>query len=727
MYTGCESVSVPGRDDCMKKKVQKSRLFFNRELSWLAFNHRVFEIALDAATPLFERLKFLSIVSSNLDEFYMVRVGGLQSMVNRRKTSPDISGMTPHQQLDEIGLRVHAMVEELYRCYCTEVQPALDDAGFRRCRMNDLAEQETAHLERYFNDTIFPVLTPVAITPDIVPIPLIAGRRLHLAVRLKPVERQSRPRYAFLPMVPALNRFIPVPSVKNRNRFILVEDVIRHFIDRLFPGERIMECIAFRITRNADMAVREDLAADLMAEMEQVIDDRKRSEVIRLEYAVEATGTMQTFLKRIFSVDSRSVFPVNGPLDFASFFSLCSNENDQLIFPRWTPKNPLRTKQPSTMFELLRRYDRLFYHPYDSFEPVLRFLEEAADDPDVIAIKQVMYRNSRNSPLLAALKRAAENGKAVTVLMELKARFDEERNIYSARELEDSGVQVIYGVHGLKTHAKICLVVRREPEGIMRYAHFGTGNYNEATARLYTDVGYMTTNKDLCSDASGFFNVITGYSQPIQFRKIAMAPMGLRDRILELINTEIRRCKEKQKTFIKAKMNSLVDPHIINALYEASRAGVTVDLNVRGICCLRPGIKGFSENIRVISIIDRYLEHSRIFCFCSGGEHTVYISSADWMPRNLDRRVELLVPVENGNCREYLLKHLDLCFRDNANAWALQTDGQYRRLTATGKRQIRSQQEAYRMVEEKTRAFDLAERSKLVPRLPKAEKNNRDA
>ena len=690
--------------------------FFNRELSWLDFNARVLEIALDKATPLFERLRFLAIVSSNLDEFFMVRVGGLQSNLRRGVTATDNAGLSAARQLDDISERVHRMVDAQYACYIGEIQPKLDVEEFRRCHMEELSDQQKAHCESIFTSNLFPVLTPIGIAPELRKTPLVTGRVLHLAVRLAPSGRSKRNRHAIVPLTPPLKRFISVPAENRGNWFILIEDLAGYFINRLFPGERIIECVPFRITRNADMAVQEELAADLMTEMEQIIDERKRSDVVRLEYASGATAAMQSFLKGTFAIINQPVFPVDGPVDLSAFFSMYNNENERLVFPRWTPRQPSWLKGDQSIFDMLTKSDRLLYHPYDSFDPVVRFVEEAADDPDVIAIKQVMYRNSRNSPLIRALVRAAEQGKSVTVLMELKARFDEERNIISARELEDSGVQVIYGVYKLKTHAKICMVVRRDPEGIKRYVHFGTGNYNESTARLYTDTGYLTTDPDLCADASAFFNMLTGYSENIHFRKIEMAPTGLRDRIIEQIRGETIRSKEGQKAFIRAKMNSLVDATIILALYEASQAGVTVELNVRGICCLRPGIRGLSENIRVVSIVDRYLEHSRVFCFCSGGELLTFISSADWMPRNLDRRVELLVPVEDNACRTYLLKHLDLCFRDTVNAWELKSTGSYVRIKDTGRKPFRSQQAAYLMVKEIADSHAAAGKGRLIPR-----------
>ncbi|MGH7128843.1 MAG: polyphosphate kinase 1, partial [Planctomycetaceae bacterium] len=450
-----------------------------------------------------------------------------------------------------------------------------------------------------------------------------------------------------IPFGPAANRFITLPS-EGGYAFLLLEDVVRQFVQRFFPGEDVVECVPFRITRNAEFSIREDAAGDLLSEMEEVLDARKLSDCARLEIAQDATPATLSFLQETLDVGDRDTYRLSGPLDLAAFMRLTDVRGyDHLKYPPWPPQPSPQVDLTQSLFETISQRDVLLYHPFESFEPVQRLIEEAAADPDVLAIKQTLYRTSRNSPIVAALAKAAENGKSVAVVVELKARFDEARNIEWAKSLEQSGVQVIYGVKGLKTHAKTCIIVRREPHGIQRYVHFGTGNYNEITARLYTDASFITSNDELAADAVSFFNAITGYSQPQPFHRIDVAPIGLRERLLEMINTETERRRHGQPAQILAKLNALVDPTMIDALYEASQAGVEIKLNVRGVCCLRPGVKGLSDHIQVVSVIDRYLEHSRIFYFHHGGDRRVYLSSADWMPRNLDRRIELLVPVDD--------------------------------------------------------------------------------
>jgi polyphosphate kinase len=494
-----------------------------------------------------------------------------------------------------------------------------------------------------------------------------------------------------------LGRFITLPIEEGHN-YALVEDVVGLFIEQLFPGEPVAEWVPFRITRNADLGVSEDQASDLLTEMKEVLSQRKQSACVRLEVADRVSKTMLGYLQTVLQVDEAATYLIRGPLDLASYFSLARMTGfDDLREKPWPPQ-PLPGGKPNeSMFQILQRGDLLLYHPYQSFDPVVRLIEEAADDPDVLAIKQILYRTSENSPVVAALARAANRDKHVTVLVELKARFDEARNIGWAEALEQTGVQVIYGLKGLKTHAKICIIVRRETGGIRRYVHFGTGNYNEITARLYSDVSFMTCQDDYGADGTAFFNMITGYSQPVTFRRIEAAPIGLRPRILELIESEIQRQQQGQKGHIMVKVNSLVDETMIEALYRASQAGVKVQLNVRGICCLRPGVPGLSENITVTSVVDRFLEHARILYFRHGGEPLVFISSADWMPRNLDRRVELLVPVDDEGCRNRLIGILKTCFDDTAKARALQPDGSHQRHPkARDPKAERSQSEFYR-------------------------------
>jgi polyphosphate kinase len=549
--------------------------------------------------------------------------------------------------------------------------------------------------------------------------PLLANLSLCLAVRLRPGPRGPKPLFAVIPVSAGLERFVAVPG-ESGYAFMLVEDIVARFVDRLFPGETVAESAVFRITRNADLSAREDDAADFLAEMESVLSRRRVSGCVRLEVEEATSRILTVFLRRALAVAESGVCRVRGPLDLSAFHRLAAMQGfTRLKYEPWPPQ-PLPQLDPKkSLFDELARQSVVLSHPYDSFDPVVRLVEEAAADPNVLAIKQILYRTSANSPIVAALRRAAERGKYVTAIVELKARFDEARNIEWARRLEEAGAQVIYGVKGLKTHAKLCIVVRREPRGIARYLHFGTGNYNEKTARLYSDIGYLTSDEDLGADASAFFNAVSGYSVPQSFVKLAAAPMGLRRKLTELIEAEVQRRREGQPALIMAKMNSLADPSIINSLYRASQAGVEVLLNVRGICCLRPGVKGLSESITVVSVVDRFLEHSRVFYFHQGGQAKVFLSSADWMPRNLDRRIELMAPVEDAACRKKLIALLRTCLADSVNAWRLRPDGTYERLRpARGRRAVRSQEVLYREGRAAARAARQAKRTVFEPHRP---------
>jgi polyphosphate kinase len=651
--------------------------FVNRELSWLEFNHRVLDEARDASIPLLERLKFLAITASNLDEFFGVRVGGLQMLDTQGSSKRDPAGMTARQQLEAISGRVRRMVDDQYTCYGGELEPALDANGIRRLRADDLTDFQLQAALEVFEERIYPVFTPMAIDGGR-PLPLLTNQSLHLCCRLRPApDGAGEPRIAVLPFGRAATRFVTLPAERGY-AYMLLEDLVAMNVDRFFPGEEIEETAVFRITRNADLSVREDLASDLLAEMETVLDARKESACVRLEIDAAASPAIRGFLQAMLEVPDAQVYPVRGPVEMAAFMRLTDLSGfDGLRCEPWPPQPDPGLDPRESIFATLAVRDVLLYHPFDSFEPVVRFVEEASEDPDVLSIKQVLYRTSRNSPIVAALKRAAERGKYVTALVELKARFDEARNIEWAKEMERAGVQVIYGVKGLKTHAKVCVVVRQEPQGIRRYVHYGTGNYNESTARLYTDASLMSANEDLGADATTFFNAVCGYSQLQPFRKIEAAPHGLRPRLLALIESERQRKLQGQRAHIIAKFNSLADAEIIDALYAASEAGVKIELNVRGICCLRPGVAGLSENISVISIIDRFLEHSRILYFHHGGDDLVFISSADWMRRNLDKRLELLVPVEDPASRERLMRILSTCLDDSAKGRRILADGGY--------------------------------------------------
>jgi polyphosphate kinase len=669
--------------------------YINRELSWLEFNDRVLQCGRDESLPLLERLKFLAITGSNLDEFFMVRVGGLQLLSRKNNAKKDPSGMRPQEQLDAISARCTAMVADQYECYA-QLEKLLAEAGIRRMLPRELLKEQGRHAEHVFDNEIAPVLSPMAVS-DLAQAPLLVNRMLYVAIRLSgpgepaiqklrddsrtPIKKKAVHRLVIIPVGKTLGRFIALPS-DGGYHFVLIEDLIAFFAGRFFAGETVDETACFRVTRNADVSVREDGASDLVVEMEAVIDARKRGDCVRLEIDHRASETMLSGLAGLLCAPGNSIFHIRGPLDLSAFMRMCEIAGyEKLKYKPWPPRVPPFIKSAASMIEVVSKRDVFLYHPYESFDPVLRLVQEAAIDPQVLAIKQTLYRTSKNSPVVTALAAAAEAGKYVTAIVELKARFDEERNIGWANELEDAGVQVIYGVKGLKTHAKVLIIVRREQDGLRRYMHFGTGNYNEITAGIYSDVSYMTCNEDLGADASSFFNSITGNSQPQKYRKIEAAPVGLKERALSLIEAETERSRQGQRAFIQAKMNSLTHPDIIQALYDASRAGVKIQLNVRGICCLRPGVPGQSETITVKSIVGRFLEHARIWRFCNGGRESVFICTADWMQRNLDKRVELLTPVEDRESANRLVHILDLCFKDSANSWQLQSEGQWARRT----------------------------------------------
>lgn len=663
---------------------------FNRELSWLEFNQRVLEEALDPSNPPLERLKFLAITASNLDEFFMVRVGSLQQMVEQGRVNPDPAGLTPQEQLTGIHSRVRRMVAAQQECLVA-IEEALTAGGVRRLKPEQLSPSQAQHVQAVFAHEIFPLLTPLAASEP-APFPVVPGLVLCLAVRLQGTKAGSPVRLAILPIPKNVNRLIRVEYGKGM-AFVMVEDIIRQQLPLFFPGETILETAVFRIARNADMAAREDLAGDLLEEMRHVLTQRRESDGVRMELSEGGSAELRQVLLGGFGLQEGDLYGITGPLALSGFFQLGNAPGDTALrAAAWEPVASPDCPPHDSLFSILARRDVLLYHPFENFEPVQRLVQQAADDPEVLAIKQILYRTSSRSPLVAALVRAAEKGKQVTVIVELKARFDEARNISWAEELEKSGVQVIYGIKGLKTHAKLCMIIRREPGGIRRYLHFGTGNYNEITAGIYTDVSFLTANETLASDAALFFNTITGYAQPTKYQKLEAAPIGLRDRLLELIEGETVRATQGQKAHIMAKLNSLVDPRLIGALYAASKAGVKVDLIVRGTCCLRPGVAGLSSTISVISIVDRFLEHSRIMYFLNGGEPRVFISSADWMPRNLDRRIELLVPVEDDACRARLIMILKTCLADTVKGWRLRPDGHYVRIPARGGKVLCSQQ-----------------------------------
>ena len=693
--------------------------YINRELSWLEFNRRVLNQAQYAKVPVLERLKFLAITASNMDEFFMVRVGGLQLQQAQGIDMPDPSGATVTEQLDAIYDRVNKIISDQYECFLTSIEPILSKEGITRVIAADANPLCRDALQKYFETEIYPVISPMDLDPD-APFPLLSNLGFYLCVRMASGEQDSPHRFAFIPIGKILPRMIKLPSERGTYTYSLIEDVISYFVEQYYPGKRVEECTAFRVTRNADVSVREDSASDLILGMEEVLSSRRSADFVRLEIDAKVSESTMSYLVDKLRLEQRDMFKFPGPLDLSALMSITELEGFPTLRDTvWPAQGSPQIDSTKTMFENIAAGDLLLCHPYESFEPVVRLIEEAANDPDVLAIKQTLYRTSRKSPIVASLKRAAELGKYVTVVVELKARFDEARNMVWARELERSGVQVIYGVRGLKTHAKVCIVVRREVDGIVRYVHFGTGNYNETTARMYSDISYLTCNESLGKDASAFFNAITGYSQPQPYEKLESAPLGLRKKLVSLIEEETQRRLQGQKAFIYAKLNSLVDPEIIQALYRASQAGVTVRLNIRGICCLKPAVRGLSENITVVSIVDRSLEHARILHFSHGGQDAVFISSADWMPRSLDRRIELLTPIEDTASKRKLIEILATYFQDNQNAWKLMPDGSYDRLEpGPGHSRLRAQKLLYQSAVDSVKAAELATRSKFEPHLP---------
>jgi polyphosphate kinase len=685
--------------------------FFNRELSWLAFNQRVLDEGLNEDNPLLERLKFMSITASNLDEFYMVRVGGLKLLLAEGHRGRDISGMTVREQLQAITKRIRKMSVDQSVLY-KQLSDRLSENGFHLLPVSALSDMQRKVLLRLFEDEVLSILTPVSLVEGRPYRP--ANLLLHMAVRLAPAAGSQEERYALLPLGPNVNRFIRLPSPSGV-AFVRLEEAVAEWVGRWFDGCEVRECVPFRVTRNADIELREDLAPDLMAGMQELLDERKETGCIRLEIGSRASRPLTAFLGRLFELDRSDIYPVDGPLALRAFLKLTAMDGfESLRDPPWPPQPSPLVDLKESLFPQIAAQTILLHVPYESFDPVVKFVEDAADDPDVLAIKQVLYRTAGESAIVEALTRAAQSGKHVTVLIELKARFDEARNMTQARRLEQAGVVVIYGVRNLKTHAKVCLVVRREAQGIVRYAHFGTGNYNEVTARLYSDLGFLTNDAELGRDAAAFFNAVAGYSQPQEMRHLRMSPFDLRSTLLELIDTETARAKAGEKAAVTVKVNTLTDSEMIDHLYRASQAGVRVQLNVRGVCCLRPGIKGLSENIAVTSLVDRYLEHARICAFHNGGNEKVYIASADWMPRNLDRRVELMIPVLDKEVRGQILRILKGYFKDNRQARRLLPDGTYDRVEK-GKSAFRSQAALYRQACEAARRKEQTKPTVLEP------------
>ena len=659
-----------------KLDLTKPEYFYNRELSWLKFNLRVLKEAMVKETPLLERLKFIAISASNLDEFFMVRVAGLWSNFDSGVEKRDASGMSVHEQLVAISQAAHEQVRTQTKSLIA-LMAEMDAVKLHFRRVKDLSELGKDWLEEYYREVVFPVLTPMAVDASR-PFPFLANKTLNLAVELIKADGEHSMGLIQVPSV--LDRIVEVEP-EGKRTFVFLEDIIASHCHDLFKGCHILDMVSFRVTRDSDLDLEEDDSVDLMKEVEESLRKRKRGAAVRLEIFKTNNNRIKKFLEENLDVTEMEVYEINGPLDPTCFFKFIGMKGMwPWLYEPFVPQRPLELPDDSDLFAAIRENDILLHHPYESFDPVVKLVSYAADDPQVLAIKQTLYRVSGNSPIVAALARAAENGKQVTVLVELKARFDEENNILWARRLEKAGCHVIYGLVGLKTHAKIILIVRKEDNGIKRYLHLGTGNYNDSTAKLYTDLGLMTANDEFGSDASAFFNLLSGYSEPPVWNKLVMAPLGLREKIYALIDNEIAMVRSGREGHIIAKMNSLIDQPVIQKLYEASAAGVHIDLIVRGICGLRTGIEGISDNITVRSIVGRQLEHSRIFWFANGGEEQLYLSSADWMPRNLNDRVELFFPVETEEHIHRIKALLDLYLRDNVGAHMMQSNGTYRRV-----------------------------------------------
>ncbi len=673
-------------------RLKDRALYFNREISWLAFNRRVLEEALDPSWPLLERLKFLCIFHSNLDEFFMIRVSGLHDQLEASVTERSADGLSPNEQLRAIGEIVRRDGAIAMRALTEDIMPKLAENGVRIVRWDAIEADHRKDLTAYFENVVFPILTPLAFDPAH-PFPFLSNLSLSLAIELSEKE-DGRAHFARVKVPPSLPRLLPIAPESGSSDFILMEDLIEAHLPHLFPGMKFRGTSSFRVTRDADMEIREDEAGDLLRSVAENVRRRRFGAAIRLEVDNRCPERVRELLRGQLELETDDVYEIPGPLGVSDLLSLLRLERPDLKDTPCVAASSSLFSAPRSAFETIRKADVLLHHPYDSFDPVMRFLDDAADDPDVLAIKMTLYRTGTDSPIVAALARAAENGKQVAVLVELQARFDEEKNIQWAQSLERAGVHVAYGVEGLKTHAKIALVVRREGNSMRRYVHVGTGNYNRVTAKVYTDLGLFSARPEFGHDASELFNVLTGFSKRTKYKRFSVAPFSLHEKVLALIAREEEKAREGRPASIVAKMNSLVDANVIRALYRASGAGVPITLAVRGICCLRPGISGISDRISVSSVVGRFLEHSRCFSFGVGEEEEIYISSADWMPRNFFRRVELMVPILDEKAKEKIRQEvLEPLVHDNSRARDLLPDGEYvRRTPPSAENRIDAQQ-----------------------------------
>ena len=666
------------------KKFDDKEYYVNRELSWLMFDERVLGEATDTSNPLMERLKFLSITASNLDEFFMVRVASLIDMQHADYSKRDIAGMTIDEQLEKISKKTHELVETQYFVLMHTLLPLMESEGIRFItKHEELTREQGEFVDRYFEEEVYPVLTPMAVDSSR-PFPLVRNQTLNIGALIGKKGEESRD-FATVQVPGVLDRIVEIPCEEGRC-FILLEEVIERNMHKLFLNYDVYCAYPYRIMRNADLTIDEEEAADLLKEIEKQIKRRQWGEVIRLEVADDIDPGLMEILKKELSVRSDNIYRIAGPIDLTFLMKLYGVDGfDHLKRAKYIPKAVPEINDGADIFEAIRNHDILMHHPYQTFAPVIDFVKSAAKDPEVLAIKQTLYRVSGNSPIIAALAEAAENGKQVTVLVELKARFDEEHNIVWARKLEKAGCHVIYGLVGLKTHCKITLVVRREEDGIRRYVHLGTGNYNDSTAKLYTDVGLLTCAEQIGEDATAVFNMLSGYSEPLYWNRLSLAPLWLKDRFIHLIGREAANARDGKKAHIIAKVNSICDREVIQALYEASCAGVKIELIVRGICCLKPGIKGVSENITVRSIVGDFLEHSRIFYFENAGNSEVYCGSSDWMPRNLLKRVEIMFPILDERLKERVIYILETLRAETVKARIEKPDGTYERIERHGR------------------------------------------
>jgi polyphosphate kinase len=702
----------------MPKRLDDPSLFINRELSWLEFNARVLAEAADPKVPLYERLKFLGIFSSNLDEFFMVRAAGLLAQLSGEIEEAPPDGMTPLQQLSAISARAHELVAECYRIWNEHVLPGLRAAGVALIRPDELSADDQAALDEHFRKDIFPVLTPIAIDP-VHPFPHVRNKSINVGVMFERSEYGNDPSFGLVQVPTSLPRLIRAPLSGARRAYVALEDLILRHKSMIFPHMKIVGQYAFRVTRNFDIEIDEDEAEDLLQSLQAELRRRERGHAVRLGVTGKAPEHSIRWLCRELDIDpQRDVYHVQGPLFLGDMTELTQGDDRrELRDESYTPVYPHPLRDSDDFFETLRERDILLHHPYESFEAVVDFLSQAAEDPNVLAIKQTLYRTGGESPMVRALQRAAESGKQVTAVVELKARFDEASNIVWARALERSGVNVMYGLLGFKTHCKVLLVVRKERNGLRRYVHVATGNYNQQTARLYTDLSMFTAREEFGEDATSLFNLLTGYSAPARWNRFIVAPLGLHEAVLGLITRETQHAREGRPSGMVATMNSLVDADVITALYAASQAGVKVELMIRGICCLRPGVKGISDNIRVHAVIDRFLEHSRVFYFVNGGKDEVFASSADWMPRNFRRRVEMMWPiVDEQLVRRTIDEILGTMAADSAKGWLLDPNGTYRRVKLDkDAKPLRSQARFMELARERLRESDSKLSRQLAP------------